>query len=30
MQIDDYIQGEINEFGFYLEGYNCFTCQKIP
>ena len=29
MQIDDYIQGEIDEFGFYLEGYSCFTCQLI-
>lgn len=29
MQIDDYVQGEINEFGIYLEGYSCFTCQTI-
>jgi len=29
MQIDDYIQGEINEFGIYMEGYSCFTCQII-
>jgi len=27
MQIDDYIQGEINESGIYMEGYSCFTCQ---
>lgn len=30
MQIDDYIQGEINESGIYMEGYSCYTCQVKP